>query len=290
MNPALDRDQPGKLASGVMAVVVHVAFFALLFFGVNWQRRAPDAVVVELWNNLPPAPAVKVQPPPPPPPPPKLEVKPPPPQPPQVKPEPKVAPKPEPKPLTKPDIALEKEKQEKARREEREKAEQKKRELQAKAAEEKKREERDKVELKKREEAERQKLAALERDRAAKEAERARLEKEQQEAVARIAQQQAAAQSKEVDEYRRRISDKIRRYVNKEPCAPLGNPEIVFEAVLLPDGNLLPPPRIRRSSGNAACDDAVLRAVMRAQPLPLPADPVLFARFRELNLQFRPNE
>jgi hypothetical protein len=30
--------------------------------------------------------------------------------------------------------------------------------------------------------------------------------------------------------------------------------------------------------------------VIRAQPLPLPPDPQLFAQFRELNLDFRPNE
>ncbi|MCC6533273.1 MAG: TonB C-terminal domain-containing protein [Burkholderiales bacterium] len=287
MSTIADRDQPGKLASGVMAVAVHVAFFMLLVFGVSWQRRAPDTVMVDLWNSLPPIPAVKT--PPPPPPAPRIETKPPPPVKAEPKPQPKPAP--EPKPVAKPDIALEKEKQDKARREqaERERLELKKREDQAKA-DQRKRDEQAKVEQKKREDTERQQLAALEKERAAKEAERARLEKEQQEAIERLQQQQAAALNKQVDEYRSRISEKIRRYVNKEPCASLGSTEIVFEAILLPDGNVLPPPRIRRSSGNAACDDAVMRAVMRAQPLPLPRDPALFARFRELNLQFRPNE
>jgi colicin import membrane protein len=116
------------------------------------------------------------------------------------------------------------------------------------------------------------------------------MKRDQAETIARLQQQQASAQAKMVDEYKRRISDKIRRYVVKDPCVSLGNPEIVFEAVLLPDGNTLQPPRIKRSSGSAACDDAVLRAVIRAQPLPLPPDPVLMAQFRELNLNFRPNE
>ena len=276
MSAAVYRDEPGKLASGVMAVVVHVAFFALLVFGVSWQRRETPVVAVELWNNLPPAPAVKA--PEPEPAPPKPEVKPPPP-PPEPKPVQKIAPKPvpEPKPAAKPDIALEKEKQEKARRErdEREKAELKKKEDLAKA------------EARKKEEADKKRLADAER---AKEAERVRAEREQQEATKRLQQQQAAAQSKEIDMYTKQISDKIRRYVNKEPCASLGNPEITFAAVLLPDGNTLDSPRVLRSSGNAACDQAVLRAVLRAQPLPLPPDPALFAKFRELNLQFRPNE
>jgi colicin import membrane protein len=278
MSAALHRDEPGKFASGVMAVVVHVAFFALLVVGVSWQHRAPSVTSVDLWSSLPPVPAVKA---PEPPPAPKPEAKPPPP-PPEPKPVPKLAPKPapEPKPAAKPDIALEKEKQEKARREreEREKAEVKKREEREKA-EAKKREDIAKAEARKKEEIEKKRL----------EVERAR-EREAQEAAKRLQQQQAAAQSKEIDLYRTRITEKIRRYVNKEPCATLGNPEIVFEAVLLPDGNTLDAPKMLRSSGNAACDQAVLRAVLRAQPLPLPPDPALFPKFRELKLEFRPNE
>jgi colicin import membrane protein len=186
--------------------------------------------------------------------------------------------------VAKPDIALEKEKLEKARRE---------REELEKLDLKKKREEQAKAEVRKREEVEKlekQKLAALEKERKAKEAEIEKMRKDQEEMVARLQQQQASAQSKQIDEYRSRISQKIRRYVNKEPCAALANPEIVFEAVLLPDGNTLQPPRIRRSSGNAACDESVLRAVIRAQPLPLPSDPALLAQFRELNLNFKPNE
>jgi colicin import membrane protein len=34
----------------------------------------------------------------------------------------------------------------------------------------------------------------------------------------------------------------------------------------------------------------VERAILRAQPLPLPPDPALFKDFRELNLIFRPKE
>lgn len=288
MNFTADRDEPGKLTSGVLAVVVHIAFFALLVLGVSWQHRAPDTVEVELWNNLPPVPQVK--PPPQPKPEPKVEVKPPPPPPPPPQPKPEVKPEPKPAPETKPepkpDIALEREKQEKARREReaQEKAEALKREQIAKA-EAKKRED-----ARKREEAEKQKLAALERERRQQQEVIEKAKRDQEEAIERLRKQAASQQAKVVDEYKRRISDKIRRYVVKDPCAPLGNPEIVFEAVLLPDGNTLQPPRIKRSSGSAACDDAVLRAVIRAQPLPLPPDPVLMAQFRELNLEFRPIE
>ena len=103
MNWTAERDEPGKLTSGVLAVAVHLAFFALLVLGVSWQHRTPDAVEVELWNNLPPVPQVKPPPPPQPKVEPKPEVKPTPPPPPQPKVEAKPKPEPEPKPVAKPD-------------------------------------------------------------------------------------------------------------------------------------------------------------------------------------------
>lgn len=291
MNSALDREQPGKVASGVMAVLVHLLFFAFLFFGVNWQRRPPEPVMAELWSSLPPV-ASKPQPAP------KLEVKPPPPAPPKVEPPPpppkpvpkvEVKPAPEPKPVVKPDISLEKEKQEKARRErdEREKLELKKRE-EAKA-ELQKREEREKAEIAKREALEKQKLAALERERAAKE-EAARREKVQADAVQalqqRLAQEQAA---KELDAFKTAISQKVKRFVVNASCAPLGNPEVVLDLKVLPDGNILGEPTVKKSSGSAACDEAVRRASVLAQPLPMPppGHPLL-ASFRNFNFNFYP--
>jgi len=289
MSTAVYRDEPGKLASGVMAVAVHVAFLILLIFGVSWQRRVPETVTVEIWNNLPPAPALKA---PQPVPAPKAEVKPPPPPPPPVvTPQPKVAvkPAPEPKPVAKPDIAIEKEKQEKARREreEREKSELKKKEEREKA-EAKRREDLARAEARKQEDAEKQKIAALEAQRVAKEAERARLEKEQQDAIARLQQQQAAAQASAKAEFIGKIRAKIRRYIVVPPDIK-GNPQVEFDVVLLPSGDVLGV-KLKKGSQHAAYDSAVERAILKAQPLPVPNDPGMFKEFRELNLQFRPNE
>lgn len=86
---ALYRD-PGNAPAAVLSVLVHVALFVLLFFGVRWQSKLPDAVVVELWDSPP----VVEQPPP-------VEV---------PKPEPKPEPTTEPLP-PKPDIAVEKKKE-----------------------------------------------------------------------------------------------------------------------------------------------------------------------------------
>jgi colicin import membrane protein len=46
--------------------------------------------------------------------------------------------------------------------------------------------------------------------------------------------------------------------------------------------------RLARSSGNAAYDAAVERAILKSSPLPLPASRELFSR--ELKLTFRPRD
>ena len=66
-----------------------------------------------------------------------------------------------------------------------------------------------------------------------------------------------------------------------------GNPEAVFLVVQLPTGEVLST-RLVRSSGNAAYDAAVERAILKSSPLPLPADRADFAR--ELKLTFRPQD
>ena len=91
--------EPGKVPSAVLAVLVHVLLAVFLIFGVHWQNKQPEAVIVELWDS-PPAPVVE-----------KVEPAP------EIKPEPKPEVKPEPKAIEKaveppkPDIALEKKKE-----------------------------------------------------------------------------------------------------------------------------------------------------------------------------------
>jgi colicin import membrane protein len=69
-----------------------------------------------------------------------------------------------------------------------------------------------------------------------------------------------------------------------------GNPEARFEVVLLPGGEVLSA-TLKKSSGHAAYDAAVERAINRASPLPVPNDTDLFQEnFRELNLVFRPKD
>ena len=53
MNPV---PEPGRVASGLLAVVIHVLFFGLLFFGISWQKQPIDPVFVEYWEETPPEP------------------------------------------------------------------------------------------------------------------------------------------------------------------------------------------------------------------------------------------
>ena len=190
-----------------------------------------------------------------------------PPPPPQVEPkpvpkaEPKPVPKAEPKPIPKADIAL-REKQEKERKaKEKELAEKKKREEQAQL----------------------EKLKAqLERER------KEQLAHEQDEALRKIAQSKAAEQARLVDKYKRLIADHIRRFII-EPPGLRDNPEVVYDVRVLTGGGVFDV-KLRNTSGQAAWDSAVERAIRRAEPLPLPTDPSLMQEFRELNLKFRPKE
>lgn len=61
---ALVYQDPNKLPAGILALLVHLAFFAFLYFGVSWQTQRPAVMSVELWQSLPdvaPAPPVKAK-------------------------------------------------------------------------------------------------------------------------------------------------------------------------------------------------------------------------------------
>lgn len=102
------------------------------------------------------------------------------------------------------------------------------------------------------------------------------------------AEQEAAAQAI-TDDYRARISAKIRQRVIL-PQELVGNPEAIYEVSLLPSGDVTNV-RLLRTSGFTTYDAAVERAILAAQPLPVPTDSGLFqANFKTLLLNFRPEE
>lgn len=237
-----------KVISGAFAFGMHLLFLVLLAFGVTWQKHTePQTNIVELWTNLPAPPKVEL---PPPKPELKLEVKPPelPPAKPVAKPE-----------IAKPDIAL-KEKAEKERRalDEKQK-EAKKKEAEAKAAQKKQQQE---------------------------EAEAKRLAREQEDALRKFEEQRATEQVRLRNVYIDLIRSSIRQKIIPPPNLQ-GNPDVAFEVIQIPGGEVISI-KLVRASGNAAWDDAVERAIRKASPLPRPPKPELFDR--KLDLSFRPKE
>jgi colicin import membrane protein len=264
MNLALN-DEQFRLPAGLLALGVHAVFFALLYFGFTWQTQAVRSISVELWSSLPEVVEVKTPPP---------EVaKPVEPEP--VKPvEPVVENKPavQPQETIKPDIAL---------------PDKKKPKVEVKPLSP------TPAEIKAKEKAHAEQLArekaAAEQAAAMRAAEQAA--QEAREKAIQAAREQAAlnaARDALVDEYKAKIIAKIRRNIVKPPNVR-DDAEAIFNVTLLPGGGVMNA-ELRKPSGNAAYDDAVERAIRKADPLPLPPDVTLFKRFRELRMTFRPTE
>jgi len=256
MSYAIPRDGPGGTAPAVLSVFVHVLFFVLLYFGVRWQSRHADAVVVEIWNQLPviEQPSPKVEPVPEPKPEPKVEprLEPMP----ELKMEPRLDPKPVPKVESapqKPDIAVEREK--KRPKKERPKKEEPPLKFDTPG--------RIKEQLA-------QEQQALDRTR------------ERQDALKAFSSPPAAPV---IDPS---YANKIRVTIRSNIVLPLGingNPELVIHVVQLPTGDVIDV-GLRKSSGNKVLDDAVERAIRKSSPLPKPDRPDQFQR--ELTINYRP--
>lgn len=277
--------QPGLLRAFALAVLAHLLLVLALMQGLNWKRESQLAVEAELWSALPQEaapPAVPVPPPPPPPPP---------------QPEAKAPPQPEPPVQRDADIALERAKQKRE-------LEKQKRELekQKQAELEREREERRKQleAQKKREEEvarkklEQQKLADAKRKEEDKRKDDDKKRK-QQEQDARLAKQReqlreenvkrslamagtgapgstgtAAHSSGPSASWGAKVQARVRpNIVFSDDVA--GNPKAEVEVRTSPDGTIVGK-KLVRSSGVKAWDEAVLRALDKAESLPRDVD------------------
>ncbi len=272
--------------AGAYAIAVHVALLGALLVSFNWKAAHPvlNVTEVELWDSLPsgapPPPPVEA-----PKPEPKVE-------PPVVKeepkPEPAIEPKAEESKIEEPKVDIELENKKKLAQE------QEKVRLEAEK-------------LKKEEALEKKKqLAALQKEalndaapdesRPLKKAKDNVLKKLQEEALAdeqavghaQAKAAKAAASKGVIDEYRRKIQDKIKGNVNNSLCGD-GDPSLKFQISLIPTGELSGNPKLSKSSEIDACDEAVERAIIASQPLPMPDDVDLKSEFKNLNLTFNPN-
>ena len=109
-------------------------------------------------------------------------------------------------------------------------------------------------------------------------------ERQERELKAMIAKREADARARQQAAWVDKIRSKIRGNIILPPGIP-GNPEAVFDVALLPTGEVLSAKQTR-SSGHAAYDEAVSRAILKSSPLPLPEPRSLFDR--QLELTFRP--
>jgi len=267
--------------SGLLAVLVHVLLLAAMLFSFNWKAAHTVVSVsdVELWSELPNNTKPLPKPIPQPAPEPLPEIKP------ELAPEPEPEPEPE---QPKVDIELENKKKLEEEKQKKLEEERKKKELAKKEALRKKK----LAEKKRKEKERREKLKRLQEaafdDEVETESDK-RLKDLQAEVAKGEPNKPSGATQGEVNEYVAKITAKIRGNVNKSLCAE-GNPLVVVKLNLLPTGEFGSAPTLTKSSGSSACDDAIERAVIASEPLPVPADSNAFSSFRNLNLNFRPNE
>ncbi len=294
---------PKRGLAAVLAILIHVVFFVLLVFSLDWKTHAPEPVMVELWQPPPPVPVPSPEPP--------TAVKPVPPEPAKAEP---VVPN--------PDIALEqkrklaaqqqrdaellaqqqalqKQQEEKKAEDKKKKREQKKlaqqqllqKQQAAELAQEKLAEQKAaEQKLVQEKQMQQKKQAALRK----MVAQQTRAEFQNESAHALNSSRQAALASKQSAElarmkaaYIEKIKAKVRSMIIL-PDGLQGNPTAGIDVTVLPTGEVVNV-KLVRSSGQPAYDDAVERAILKASPLPLPPDAALAQQFRDLNLKFTPD-
>lgn len=249
--------------SAIYAVSVHIVLMLIMMVSFEWRVKLPQVAEVELWDSIPQPNAKAVEAPP-------VEKK--------VELEP---PKPVPKPskveeiiksLTsdKADISLKQKKEE----EERKKVEDQKKKDDLKKIQE---------ELLKQDQ-----LAKLQQE-LLQDKPKPSLNRHEEMKQSNANSIEGGPKLGEMDKYKFLIQQKIQQNVNKQLCgkSPV---ELQFEIGLMPTGELIGNPKMLKSSGIPVCDESVERAIFQSQPLPVPTDTDLFSKFKNLKLNFRPNE
>ena len=243
-----ERYEPGFAQSMALALAVHLLLAVVLFFGVRWQNRPPEAVSVELWAP-PPEPVLERPAPP--------------------KPLPKVEPAPPPKPepvIEKPDIALKAPPKPKPKPEP-PKAEPKR--------------EPPKPAAKTLEDPMKRRLM----EELAREQTALNIDRERTRVTDMLKGEAQARDARAIAGWVDKVRAKIRSNVMLS-AEVKGNPEAIFDVVQLPTGEVLSV-KLRKSSGIPALDDAIERAILKSSPLPKPDRPELHARAFELKYRPR---
>ena len=279
-----------NLQANLFTLIIHLALFIFMIFSINWNVKAPYYAEIEIWDAIPtqtkPKPLIKKS---------KPKIK-------------KSAPSIEQnKAKIKKDADIQLKKKKAAELKKKKAAELKKKKeidrLQKQLLAEEKLEKiqkqllaEEKLEKIQKQLLAEEKLEKIQKDLLAQE----RLEKLQdnlrdkdlaKETRVAIEGQQdlvAGANSGELEKYKALIQQKIYQNVNKQLCG-LDPVELIFEIVLMPTGDLIGNAKMIKSSKIESCDLAVERAILQAQPLPMPQDRNLFSQLKKLKLKFQPN-
>ena len=269
-----------ELQANLFSFAIHLALFLVMIFSVGWQTKTPYYGEVELWDSVPVQKKInKTQATP------KKKIK----QKQNTKVQKSAEEKAKAKAQKEADIKLKKKKaaEKKAKKLKKQKAikELKKKVLKQEKIDKLKKEmlEKEKVERLQQQIIEQQKIEKMQA-----ELRESELKQQKKPALEGEDEVKGGVITGELNKYKLLIQQKIQQNVNQQLCG-LDYITLEFRISLMPTGELLGQPKMTKSSKIKSCDDAVERAIIQSQPLPLPKDSGLFSKLKNLELKFHPN-
>lgn len=275
-DPFRPRPPEGMRAGAALALLAHAALIAALAVAVHWRNSTPSPVVAELWSALPQSAAPREQAP--------LQET-------ELEPAAPATRREAPKATPQADIAVKKAQREREERERRDLAERERQKEREKEREREREKARKEQEREKQAKAERERQKEREKERERERAEKL-AEKQRQENLNRIkglagasgspdSSGTAAQSSGPSAGYAGRIRARIRPHINY-PDASAANPVAEVQIRVAPSGTITGI-KLTKPSGVPAWDEAVIRAIERAEVLPLDVDgrvpPVIEIKF-----------
>ena len=276
----LKLENNDELQANLFSFAIHLALFLVMVFSVGWQTKTPYYGEVELWDTVPVQKKInKTQASP------KKKTK----QKQNTKTQKSAEAKAKAKAQKEADIKLKKKKaaEKKAKKLKKQKAikELKKKVLKQEKIDKLKKEmlEKEKVERLQQQIIEQQKIEKMQAELRENE-----LKQQKKPALEGENEVKGGVNTGELNKYKLLIQQKIQQNVNQQLCG-LDYITLEFRISLMPTGDLLGQPKMTKSSKIKSCDDAVERAIIQSQPLPLPKDNGLFSKLKNLELKFHPN-
>ena len=279
----LKLENNDELQANLFSFAIHLALFLVMIFSVGWQTKTPYYGEVELWDSVPVQKKINKT---------------------QATPKKKIKQKQntkakksaeaKAKAQREADIKLKKKKaaekkaaEKKAKKLKKQKAikELKKKVLKQEKIDKLKKEmlEKEKVERLQQQIIEQQKIEKMQA-----ELRESELKQQKKPALEGENEVKGGVNTGELNKYKLLIQQKIQQNVNQQLCG-LDYITLEFRISLMPTGELLGQPKMTKSSNINSCDDAVERAIIQSQPLPLPKDSGLFSKLKNLELKFHPN-